>query len=103
MTDEFRRPPLRMVVLAATGQDLRKCSHCSFCSAALDGDMDLSLEMMCQLILLNDDEVLTSRTLWSDGAMDRARHACANGLDVPAVMAALRDEAQRRGILENDQ
>jgi len=102
MTSQFRHPPLRTVVLMATGQDLRRCSHCSFCSAMLGGDMDLTLEMLLQLVLLNDDEILTSRTLWSDHVLERARHACANGLEMPAVLLALRDEARRTGTVETN-
>jgi len=97
-----RLPSLRMVVLAATGQDLRRCSHCSFCSDALKetAGLDLGLEMVLQLAVINDEEVLTSRTLWSDRALDAARHACTSGLDIGAVLLALRDEARQRGLTE---
>src|SRR3990170_4570505 len=90
--------PLRLMVLAATGQDLRKCSHCATCSGRLEPDMDLTLESLVQLALLNDDEALTSRPRWSERAREGAEHACASGLDLPLVIRVLRVEAVRRGL-----
>jgi len=55
--------------------------------------------MLLQMVIMNDDEVLTSRTVWSDHVFESARHACANGLDMQAVLQALRDEARRRGLV----
>ena len=48
--------------------------------------------------MMNDEEVLTSRTLWSDEALKRARLMCVSTMDVAAIMLALRDEARRRGL-----
>jgi heterodisulfide reductase subunit C len=95
-------PSLRLIVLTAAGQDVRKCQHCALCRDTLkaNGDLDLSLDMVLQLVILNDEEVLTSRTLWSDHALKAASHACTSGLDIEAVILALRTEAQRRGMVE---
>ena len=54
---------------------------------------------MIQMIMFDDDEILTSRTLWSDCVLAKARLACHRGIDIAAVMRALRAEAQRRGIV----
>jgi heterodisulfide reductase subunit C len=59
---------------------------------------DLSLENMMQLVMQDDEEVLTSKTLWSDDALKRARQMCVSTMDVAAIMRALREEAQRRGL-----
>ena len=89
--------PLREVVRQTTGYDVRRCGRCSYCVHFVTPDDDLSLEMMMQLILQNDEEVLTSRTLWSDEALQRARMMCVSTMDVAAIMVALREEARRRG------
>ncbi len=59
---------------------------------------DLSLEDMLQLVATNDEQVLTSTTLWSDRALEAAGQLCAASLDMAAVMLTLRDEARRRGL-----
>jgi hypothetical protein len=51
---------------------------------------------LIQLVLLNDDEALQCRTLWSDSALEAARGACKRGLDLYAVMLALREESTRK-------
>ena len=94
------RRPLRVVVLEKTGQDARRCSHCALCETALNEAMDITLETLLQLVILNDEEVLTSRTLWSERALEAARHACANSLNMEAVILALRDEARARGVYD---
>lgn len=93
-----RPGPLRAIVLAATGQDVRKCQHCDFCSTNMEPDQDISLESLLQLVIMNDEEVLTCRTLWSDAVLASAPHLCGNSLDIEAVLLALRDEARRRGL-----
>jgi hypothetical protein len=57
---------LRQIVREATGHDVRRCGRCSYCVHFVTPDDDLSLEMMMQLVIQNDDDVLTSKTLWSD-------------------------------------
>jgi heterodisulfide reductase subunit C len=90
---------LRGLVQTATGYDVRRCGRCSFCVKHVQSDEeDLSLENVLQMVLMNDDEVLTSRTLWSDGVLARARSMCISTMDVPAILLALRDEARRRGL-----
>ncbi len=90
--------PLRLVVLTATGQDVRKCSHCEFCSTKIDPEQDISLETLLQMVVMNDEEVLTTRTLWSDKVLESAQHVCASNLNLEAILLALRNEAQRRGL-----
>src|SRR5512135_1281221 len=93
---------LRQIVRQATGYDARRCGHCSYCVHFATPDDDLSLEAMMQLIMQNDEEVLTSKTLWSDEALKRARSMCVSTMDVKAIMLALREEARRRGLFKDE-
>jgi hypothetical protein len=54
--------------------------------------------MLVQMLLENDEEVLTSKTLWSDRVLKSARSMCLSTMDMPAIMLALRDEARKRGL-----
>ena len=60
--------------------------------------MDLSLESLISMVLYNNEEVLSSRTLWSDQVLDAANNACNGGIKLREVLIALRDEAVKRGI-----
>jgi heterodisulfide reductase subunit C len=93
---------LRQIVREATGYDVRRCGRCSYCVHFATPEDDLSLEAMMQLIMQNDEEVLTSKTLWSDEALKRARRMCVSTMDVKAIMLALRDEARRRGLSQDE-
>jgi heterodisulfide reductase subunit C len=93
---------LRQIVREATGYDVRRCGRCSYCVHFVTPDDDLSLEALLQLIMQNDEEVLTSKTLWSDEALKRARLMCVSTMDVAAIMLALRDEARRRGLSKDE-
>jgi hypothetical protein len=76
-----RKPPdpatLHGLVLAATGYDVRRCGRCSFCVKHVRPDEeDVSLETLVQLILQNDEEILTNKTMWSNSVLNRAQHVC---------------------------
>jgi hypothetical protein len=93
-----RAASLRSSVLAQTGQDVSRCCSCALCEEIADDLGDVSLAMLIQWILANDDRALTYRTVWSDEVLRQADHVCANQLDIPAVLRALREEAHRRGL-----
>lgn len=93
---------LRQIVREATGYDVRRCGRCSYCVHFVTPDDDVSLEMMMQLVMQDDEEVLTSRTLWSAVALQRARQMCVSTMDVAAIMLALRAEARRRGLVSDE-
>ena len=86
---------LRSVVKKASGQDVYLCQSCNDCDVQTRDEMDIPLSSLIQLILLNDDEALQCRTLWSDSALGAALGACKRGLDLHAVMIALREESMR--------
>ena len=93
-----RAASLRLIVLAQTGQDVNRCYSCALCEEITDSGGDISLALLAQWVLANDDRALTCRTVWSDEVLRQADHACANQLDIPAVLRALRAEAYRRGL-----
>lgn len=87
---------LRQVIKEATGQDISICHACFDCDLHFSDDLDIPLGGLIQLALLNDDEVLDSQTLWSEAVLDAAHGVCKRGLDLYAVMLALRAESVRR-------
>ena len=87
---------LRSVIRKSTGQDVYVCHACNDCDIPPRDEMDIPLSSLVQLILLNDEEALQCRTLWSDSVLEAARGACKRGLDLHAVMLALRDESLRK-------
>jgi heterodisulfide reductase subunit C len=65
-----------------------------------DGEeVDLALGTVIQLVLLNDQEIFTCRTIWSDRVMEVAETLCPNGINLTAVIQTLREEAVRRGLI----
>jgi hypothetical protein len=87
---------LRSIVKRASGQDVYLCHACNDCDLQDSAAMDIPLSSLVQLILLDDEEALQCRTLWSDSVLEASRGACKRGLDLRAVMLALRDESRRR-------
>lgn len=63
---------------------------------SVESEMDIPLASLIQLVLQNDEEALHCRTLWSDSVMEASRGACKRGLDLLAVLSALREESKRR-------
>jgi hypothetical protein len=87
---------LRSVVRKNTGQDVYVCHACNDCDIDARDEMDIPLSSLIQLILLNDEEALQCRTLWSDSVLEASRGACKRGLNIHAVMIALREESIRK-------
>ena len=89
---------LRNVVKKASGQDVHICHACNGCDIDAHADMDIPLSSLVQLVLLNDDEALQCRTLWSDSVLEASRGACKRGLNLNAVLTALREESLRKTV-----
>jgi len=87
---------LRSAIKRITRQDVYVCHACNDCDIQTGEDMDIPLSSLVQLIRLNDEEALQCRTLWSDSVLEASRGACNRGLDLYAVMTALRNESLRR-------
>lgn len=92
------RGPLRHIILAATGQDIRACAHCGACDQQLTPEMDLTLGELFQAAAQNDPIALKSRTLWACDPVALQRHRCQGKIDLPAVIMAMRQEANLRGL-----
>lgn len=72
-----------------------------FCDLLPDKEMDISLSTMVQMVLFNDEEVLSSRTLWSSLVLEYASSSCSAGLDLEKVIMTLREESIMRGLYGN--
>ena len=64
----------------------------------MPNERDIPLGALIQLALMDDEEALLSRTLWSDSVLQASRGACKRGINLHAVMMALREEAVKRSI-----
>lgn len=91
------RGPIRHIILAATGHDIRTCVHCGACNSTLTSAMDLTLGELFQAAARDDPVALGSRTLWACDPLLLQRHACQARIDLAAVINALRQEALLRG------
>ena len=91
---------LRRLILAKTGQDVQRCRGCQLCNEQYSQDQDIPLDSLVQLIMLNDEEVLTSRTVLSDEVLKAAGEACARELDLVKILLTLREEAVKRGLVK---
>jgi heterodisulfide reductase subunit C len=92
-------PTLKRIVKEATGQDISRCQACLDCEVSCSDDIDIPIGSLVQMVMFDDEEVLTCRTLWSDCVLSKAHLACSRGLDIHAVILALREEAHKRGIV----
>lgn len=91
-------PSLKRIVKDATGQDISRCQACLDCEVSCSDELDIPVGSMIQMVMFNDEEVLTAKTLWSDCVLQKARLACSRGINISAVMEALREEAKNRGL-----
>jgi heterodisulfide reductase subunit C len=91
---------LRRLILSKTGQDVNRCRGCQLCNQEYSSEQDIPLDSLIQLVIMNDAEVLTSRTLWSDEVLHCAHDACARELDLEKILLVLREEAIQRGVVK---
>lgn len=92
------RRSLYRLVKDQIGLDVRKCQACMDCECNCPEEQDIPLGSLIQLVALNDEEILTCRTLWSDAVLEAARNACKHGLDLYKIIQILRQEAVSRGL-----
>lgn len=91
---------LHRLVQEKTGSRLQACQGCLFCDSHTSAEMDITISALVQMVIYNDFEVLTTRTLWSDAVLDGARKACTHGFNLHGAILALREEATRRGVTD---
>jgi len=105
MSESFVSPrniSLRKLILIQTGQDVSRCRACQFCDGIPSHEMDIPLTSLVQLINLNDEEVLTCKTLWSEEVLTYAKEACSRQLNLEAIILTLRNEAVQRGLVSQE-
>lgn len=90
---------LRKLIKAKTDQDVIRCLGCGNCNLPqIQEEMDVSVDSLIQMVLENDEDVLTTRTLWSDRVLKSIRYSCKRGLNLKDIFLALRSEAQARSL-----
>ena len=89
---------LSRIIRIASGQDIARCQGCFDCDLNMPSERDIPLGGLIQLALMDDEEALLSRTLWSDSVLQASHCACTRGINLHAVLIALREEAIKRNI-----
>jgi heterodisulfide reductase subunit C len=97
-----KRGPIPAIVLATTDEDIRNCGHCQPCCIEIDQEMDLTLGELLQMAARDDHAVFTSKTLWAGELSSVKPDRCQEGINVPRVVEALRNEAILRGYSPTD-
>ena len=86
------------IIRASTGQDILRCQGCFDCDINTSNEGDIPLGALVQLAIMDDEEALLSRTLWSEPVLQASRGACKLGINLHTVLLALRDEAIKRNV-----
>ncbi len=93
----MKPPPLASIVLARTNEDVRLCQACDECRDLLAEGMDLTFGEILRFAARNDERSITCHSLWRcEPLLGKPAH-CPAGIDIPAVIRTLRQEALRRG------
>jgi heterodisulfide reductase subunit B len=92
--------PLAQIIEEALEQNVFLCYQCVKCSSGcpLVEHMDLMPNQVMRSVQLGDDRVLESKTIWLCASCQTCTTRCPQGLDIAAIMDALRIEAKRRGL-----
>lgn len=85
-------------VIKSTGQDIHLCRDCQNCNKFIIEEMDISFSSMIEMIMINDVELFTCRTIWSEKVFLNSKTACRNGINFQTIISAIREEANSRGI-----
>lgn len=90
---------LRSIIKSQTSQDVIRCLGCGTCNINRpQEEFDVSLDSLIRMVLEDDEESLTTRTLWSDTVLKSVRYACKRGLNLEEIFLALRNEAATRDL-----
>jgi len=84
-----------------SGQKIRSCYICGMCSAGcpISSLMDIQPHQIIRLIQLGqEEEVLKSRTIWLCSSCFTCASRCPRGINLTAIMEALRALMLRRGV-----
>lgn len=97
---EYLIKPLSQVIGDELGENVFLCYQCSRCSSGcpLVEHMDIMPNQIMYAAQLNDERVLSSKTIWLCASCQTCTTRCPQDLDVAAIMDTLRIEGNRRGI-----
>jgi hypothetical protein len=91
--------PLWALVLAQSGQDVRRCTTCGACENLISKEVRHTLGELIQAVIRNESCALTWPIIWyADEWLLESRFRCQAGLDLISVLLVLQREAQRAGI-----
>lgn len=88
-------------VIARSGQSVELCYHCKKCTAGcpMSDEMDLRPNQVMRALQLGQvDRVLNSKTIWVCASCATCSTRCPYGIDIVAVMDALRATAKEKGV-----
>ncbi len=92
--------PLADAIRRIVGENAYLCYQCLKCTSGcpLAEYFDLTPNQVMRSVQLGDAAVLESKAIWLCAACETCTTRCPQGIDIAAVMDALRIEARRRGI-----
>ncbi len=94
-SEEFHRK-----VKELSGEVLSLCDQCGTCagSCPMVIEMDITPSQMMRLVLLGDEEVLNTKTIWICASCYSCTARCPRGIDASKVAEALRQIKQRQAV-----
>ena len=101
LADKALHSDFRRQVEELSGQNLSACYQCGKCSAGCPvlHDLELSPNRVLRIVQLGlEDELLTHESVWCCSACGTCNGRCPMGIDIVAVMDALRSLAVRRHL-----
>jgi hypothetical protein len=96
--DQNGRIPLRDIILAQTGQDLRACKHCDTCKQ-LPGDRSgTTIGEIIQTAARDDPAAISNPWIWRLELEDLSVYPCQAGFNLAEIFMVLWQEAGSRGL-----
>ena len=92
--------PLAQMIERGTGDNAFLCYQCVKCTSGcpLSDHFDLTPNQVMRSVQFNDERVLESKAIWLCASCQTCTTRCPQGLDIAAIMDALRIQAKARGI-----
>lgn len=92
------RIPLRNIILAKTGQDVRLCRSCDTCKQLPAYGSDMTVGEIIRAASRDDATAIASQAIWCLEPEDLSDFPCQAGLDLAQILPVLWQEASRRGL-----
>jgi hypothetical protein len=92
------RIPLRHIILARTGQDVRACKNCDTCKRLPGNGSEMTMGEIVRAAARDDPKAITNQALWRLEADDLSAYPCQAGFNLAEIMMVLWQEAARRGL-----